>query len=192
MSRNVQKIYDTFLEVCKTGPVLLLAPMADPSHSNTQNPIHQYSPLLRLAIAAANLGITKVTFDPNGEYVAILGTWAGSRALRTLPEVLDVPGLFLHWCTLNGMFFDEGVSWGRRISKTSITRGNSSTSRISRNITDCATLNPTKKTHRWALRQVKAHFISMAENYQQAARRVERVLRNEKAKKKVSSKKRRG
>jgi len=187
---NIQKIYDTFLEVCKTGPVLLLAPMTDPSHKRTKDPMLRFSPLLRLAVAASNLGITKLVFDPNEKYVAILGTVAAVQLLKSLPnyeratptaKLLEraiiaveagskaplpkkpskIPGLFLHWCELNAMFFDHAVSSANRSYKTS-----------ARSIKDRAVFNTRKKAHHTAILQVENHFQQMADNYMEAADRV--------------------
>lgn len=189
MSSRVQKIYDTFLETCKKGPVLLLASMTDPSHGHTNDPIQSCSPLLRLAIAAAELGVTKLVFDPNEKFVAILGDVVSANRLKSLSALEkvvyaeavetapqpkasrpkrvkdpEIPGLFLHWCSLNGRYFDHAVSLGRKKSE------------ISGCLDLPATFKRRKVSHQKALTQVMEHFQKMSKNYAAAAKRTGKVL----------------
>ena len=56
-------ILAAFQSVVATGPVLIVANMENPDHSGTNDPITEYSPLLRAAVFAANLGAREFTYD---------------------------------------------------------------------------------------------------------------------------------
>ena len=57
------EIQTAFLEKVGTGPVFVSANMADPSHAGTNMPLVRFSPLIRIAIAATEMGATTLIFD---------------------------------------------------------------------------------------------------------------------------------
>lgn len=208
-----------FLNVIRAGgPVLIQVGMTDPSHGNTRDPIEQFSPLVRLSLAAVDLGATNLVFSPEDEFAAILGDvhtaahtleslvpeervsaqvdpaeipagrtedgegfvgedanegGTGANSLATTDEPEDTkdecPGLFLHWCSLNGAFFPHAASVGRKVEEIQswpedlpFPMG--------------ASFDPSKLGHQKALAQIRALFLEKSRNYAQAAERIQGVL----------------
>lgn len=126
MSQTIESI---FLEALKRGPVLLLDNMHDRTHAATADPIVGFSPLIKLALLAVDLGadpdmlrfndparragmseaqaadITAVMYNVGADDPELM------RALRS-----GKPALGFHYCPLNAMYFvDEFGAFGKRL-----------------------------------------------------------------------------
>lgn len=93
-----------FREAVQSGPVLILANMSRPDHSATIDPITENSPLVRMAIVAANLGATSFTFAADGPIAYRAAVYAyqphDTAAMQALAG-RGVPAMGVHWCGLN-------------------------------------------------------------------------------------------
>lgn len=109
----------TFQDAVAYGPVLIVAPMPTPDHSNTNAPIKN-SPLIGAALLATNLGATRLVFNPAEHHAAVIYLTAhGSKPEMQMVLQLGakVPAVGFRWCALNsGFFCDEFVAWGQRIA----------------------------------------------------------------------------
>lgn len=193
--------FEPFLTTIRSGaPVLIQVGMTDPSHGNTKDPIEIFSPLIKTAMAAVDLGAKELVFSPSQKFGAILGDVHTSKfGLRDLvPEVVradgaapqtdsdapglqkehsptklrpSIPGLFLHWCNLNGAFFPYTISRGR------------DTEEIKSWPEDLpfpmrADFDPKNDAHVRAMTQILALFLEKSRNYAQAADRVRAAITN--------------
>lgn len=178
---SAQEIYEAFMKAKDTGgPVLIAGAMRSPSHFYTVDPIHMKSPLLRLCIAAANMGIENLVFDHQEDFVAALGNFQhpGSTFCEVIAEK-DVPAFYLHWCTLNAAFFDASLQRGhvhRKTSGPSAGNPNIMESTIQGSLVDQAEFDPQNEKHCRALEKALAHFQREASRFTAAANRLGAIL----------------
>lgn len=178
---TAQEIYDDFKAAIATGgPVLIAAAMRTPSHFHTKDPILEKSPLMRLAIAAANMGITNLVFDPEEDFVAALGNYQSEESsFCQAIEEKGVPAFFLHWCSLNAAFFDASLQrekTHRNTTAPSPENRNIKNPTIQGGIFDRAFFEPQNEKHQANIRLVLDHLRRESQNYEAAAQRVEAAL----------------
>lgn len=144
------------------GPVFVSSNMEAPNHENTNDPLVRFSPLIRVALAAAELGAKTLVFDRNqiSTCVAAVAMFqkADSPDLVAITEA-RIPCIQFHWCTLNSMLFVAGATWGVTNLSTSVPStvnpnvvGNTLT------IQGTAKVDPKNPAHLAALELVLGHF----------------------------------
>lgn len=154
------------------GPVLIVAPMATPDHTNTNFPITDNSPLIRAALLATNLGASRLVFNPAERHAAVIYlTMHGSKL--EMQQVLQlgavVPAVGFRWCSLNaGFFCDEIVVWGQVIKPwTKSVGGGQSVHVLELGAPRPANFDPEFPAHAACIEQVLGYF--QAQGWAQAA-----------------------
>lgn len=81
----------------------------------------------------------------------------------------SIPGLFLHWCHLNGAFFPYTISQGRETEEVKSWPDELP-------FPMRASFDPKNEAHIRVMTQILAHFLEKSRNYAQAADRVRAAI----------------
>jgi hypothetical protein len=155
-----QHMYGAFVDAIKDDelPVLILAGMDNPDHSLTKDPLSKHSPLVKLALLAAGLGVAPgrtifaVPTDPASNKHD--PTFTRGAAMTTGEAGLDLDGVTVprasyHWCDLNGAFFADWAGHGG----PAVRLPDGAAIRVE--------FDPEEPSHRAMLLKVAEHFESM-------------------------------
>ncbi len=169
-------IHAAFKAALTHGPTLIVAHMDDASHAATKDPITEYSPLIRAAILAVNLGAQEVTFDIHSRYATAVYMFQppGTPAMKAIANA-GVPALGVHHDALNGWLAGAEVSMRGEHLAVSVTATANNNLRIDMiDVVDYATVDFANPRHLKVLRAVETHFIE--QGWTAAARRVAAIL----------------
>jgi len=109
------QVLEAFQALVSTGPVFVGPHMGDINHTTTNTPLVRYSPLVRMALVATNLGGVPLVFDEAKIHTCTTAVVKFQPPTTPVMQALAakrIPTLSFHWCGLNSMFFVEEVMHG--------------------------------------------------------------------------------
>jgi hypothetical protein len=174
---NIESVFNSALP---DGKVLVLAGMPDPTHASTDDPILERSPLVRLALAAIELLMTRgrsateaveaIEFDVgkanSGAVTCVISM--GEDGLRDVLRTIALPRMSFYHCMLSNELFADWIGWF----------GNPGVRRNSQESPYNSRFDASRPEHRAIVERIVEYFVSLRGGYVHAADRMRAAMKS--------------